>query len=857
MKMDLFVRRLPSPLAVAAAAACAAVPSAFATEHEGTNTEAAPLPLHTWFDQPRPVERPAVPMAGSRGDCPELVDANAGIDGDHPAEIAFLNDGVTAVIVNRDSNNVAYLDTSTITITGATPVGEYPVHVAVTPDGQYILVPNVFSNTVTVIDSATRNVVATVPITGNQPYRVEVTPNGQYAVVGVINNASDATFSVIDLATFTEIRTFPGGSQGVVGGFANSVFPIGGDVFSQFKIAPDNATIVLPSRGNPNSTIYLFDLNTGAQLAAITTPLGAASVDIHDTTAAVGFVGATSQIHLVDLTTHSVTQVIPTATNLDPVLRFTPDGSRIVTGYLNDTFMIDVATGAEVFRFVTGTVGDIEITADGQYAVVSNFTTRLFDLANPAVVAQMSFAATAELAVSPTSAVAAGLNNRFGEDVHVYTTNGAASAFQGFTLTGPAPEGDAPFDAAISADGSVAVVGMTLSYNVAIVDMASRTVRSHVQTGKRVMDVAITPDGSYAVSCDGDSDTVSIIDLSTDTVVRQLQLPAGSRPAKALISPDGTKAYVLNIAGTDRIWFINLAGASSSIIGSAICGQTGAWNTPQYSENSAIALSPDGSLLAVCDSFNDFVRFFDTTSMTEVAAVFVGDFPIRCAFNPAGDRLFVTNAFSGNVSVIAVAGASSTNLGETPVGPNPLTVDVDASGSYVYVTNYNFSTGSSLYVIDAATRAVVSTIPLGDTLIRDTHLDTASGTLYAAGLRRTATSAPAALFRIAADGPATTIIDTTPLSSNGLDLEFSNGTVIVTMPYLDGIEFFCFGVPCPADWDGNGQVNSTDISAFLTAWLDSLNNQNLNADFDNNGIVNSSDISAFLTAWLQAVQNGC
>jgi len=65
------------------------------------------------------------------------------------------------------------------------------------------------------------------------------------------------------------------------------------------------------------------------------------------------------------------------------------------------------------------------------------------------------------------------------------------------------------------------------------------------------------------------------------------------------------------------------------------------------------------------------------------------------------------------------------------------------------------------------------------------------------------------------------------------------------------------GTACPADWDGSGTVNSTDISAFLTAWLDSLNNQDLNADFDGNGTVNSSDISAFLTAWLQAVTDGC
>src|SRR5690606_8685708 len=140
-----------------------------------------------------------------------------------------------------------------------------------------------------------------------------------------------------------------------------------------------------------------------------------AAVDVNGTLAAVGFIGNTRQIQIVDLTTHSVTQTLVTATNLDPVLRFTPGADRIVTGYLNDTFIVDVATGSELFRTVTGTVGDIEITADGQYAVVSNFTTRLIDVANPAVVAQMSYAATADLAVSPTTPIAAGLNNRFAE----------------------------------------------------------------------------------------------------------------------------------------------------------------------------------------------------------------------------------------------------------------------------------------------------------------------------------------------------------------------------------------------------------------------------------------------------------
>ncbi len=62
---------------------------------------------------------------------------------------------------------------------------------------------------------------------------------------------------------------------------------------------------------------------------------------------------------------------------------------------------------------------------------------------------------------------------------------------------------------------------------------------------------------------------------------------------------------------------------------------------------------------------------------------------------------------------------------------------------------------------------------------------------------------------------------------------------------------------CPADWDGDDAINSNDISAFLAAWLDSVQNGNLDADFDQSGSINSNDISAFLTAWLDAVANGC
>jgi hypothetical protein len=62
---------------------------------------------------------------------------------------------------------------------------------------------------------------------------------------------------------------------------------------------------------------------------------------------------------------------------------------------------------------------------------------------------------------------------------------------------------------------------------------------------------------------------------------------------------------------------------------------------------------------------------------------------------------------------------------------------------------------------------------------------------------------------------------------------------------------------CRPDWNQDQVVNSSDISAFLTTWLASVQDGTLEADFNEDQTTNSSDISAFLTAWLAAVTDGC
>lgn len=50
---------------------------------------------------------------------------------------------------------------------------------------------------------------------------------------------------------------------------------------------------------------------------------------------------------------------------------------------------------------------------------------------------------------------------------------------------------------------------------------------------------------------------------------------------------------------------------------------------------------------------------------------------------------------------------------------------------------------------------------------------------------------------------------------------------------------------CPADFNGDGAVNTLDVLAFLNAW----NAQEPPADFNGDGSINTLDVLAFLNAW--------
>ncbi|MBI5362318.1 MAG: YncE family protein [Planctomycetes bacterium] len=712
------------------------------------------------------------------------ISCNSDPDADGPHELAFTPDGATVVIAHKDTDNLTFFDVNTRAVTHTVAVGDFPVQVAVTPNGQYALAPCVFSNAVSVVDVATHALVANVPVSGLQPFRVMITSDSQWAVVSVINDGVSSQFSVISLATLAETAVIPSTGQGVIGFYGTPESGTTGYLFSKCVLASDDRTLVLPDRANARVTLYdRLGVLPSTTIATAAAPEGV-DVSLDGTTAVVSHEGGARRISKIDLVSRTLAASFTTLSDLsDQLVRITPDKSHAIAAISNNVIFVNLTTGVQAAQLFTGIVGDIVFTFDGAYAFVSNFNSVVIDVNTRAIVKTLTLSACAEAAASPVARRVVALNNRFREEANVFNVNGAAGFVEGFGSTGAAPEGDASRSIAVSADGRLAVVGNDTSRNASIVDLVLGTTRAWVATGDRPLGVAITPDGTHAVVCNGDSDTVSILDLATDTRVANLAVP--QRPAEVRIAPDSQTAYVTTIAGTDRIYFIHLAGAASSILSSFPAGQMGSANGYAYSAMSSMELSPDGSILAVCISFDDQLLLVDTATRTEITRVLVGDFPYRVAWKPDGTRAYVINSFGDSVSVVNVAGAASSTIATVTGIDFPSTVDVDASGSFVYVADSSFS-APAVRAIDTATNTIVATLPIAGRSVRAAFLSNLEGVLYLAA----GTNTGGELLRVSAAGPASAILGSTPLTASPAEMGFSEAlrSAVCAQPIPDAVD---------------------------------------------------------------------
>jgi YVTN family beta-propeller protein len=112
------------------------------------------------------------------------------------------------MIVNRDSNEIAFMDIASRQMVGKTFLGNNsnPHMVMMSPDGRYVVTGGTRSNAAYIIDSRTLELVKKINV-GIGPEHLSFSPDGRYYYQG---NPSDDSVTVIDMQSLSVIKTIEG-----------------------------------------------------------------------------------------------------------------------------------------------------------------------------------------------------------------------------------------------------------------------------------------------------------------------------------------------------------------------------------------------------------------------------------------------------------------------------------------------------------------------------------------------------------------------------------------------------------------------------------------------------------------------
>jgi YVTN family beta-propeller protein len=240
--------------------------------------------------------------------------------------------------------------------------------------------------------------------------------------------------------------------------------------------------------------------------------------------------------------------------------------------------------------------------------------------------------------------------------------------------------------------------------------------------------IAITPDGTKAYVSNANGNTVSVIDVATDTVIKCVENDYAEYPNCHFKGPFGiaitpmsvtpAKAYVCN-AGGKSVSVIDVA--TDTVIKCVENDYAEYPNCPFYVPI-AIAITPNGSKAYVCNLAGS-VSVIDVATDTVIKCV-ENDYaeyplcpfnePIAVAITPNGSKAYVCNSKGNSVSVIDVATDTVIKCVENDFAeyPNcrfnmPFDIAITLDGSTAYVCNFD---GHSVTMIDVATDMVIGCV---------------------------------------------------------------------------------------------------------------------------------------------------
>ncbi|KAA0108478.1 beta-propeller fold lactonase family protein, partial [Mycolicibacterium sp. P9-22] len=270
------------------------------------------------------------------------------------------------------------------------------------------------------------------------------------------------------------------------------------------------------------------------------------------------------------------------------------------------------------------------------------------------------------------------------------------------TVMTTVPVGANPVGVAISPDGRTAYTANYGDNTVSVIDLVTNTVRATIPVGVNPYEVVVSPDGGTVYVVNNQAGSVSVIDSVTNTVTATITDVAG-RPRTIAIAPDGKRLYV---AGTAAKGLSVIDTDTNSVIKKIVLN-----HTPDD-----LAVSRDGKTIYVAGTSSGLgpVTLIDTATYSQIDEINVG-YPIRrIAVSPDDKTLYATvwsSSLNGLAIIDVAAGAVTDTINFGIVSTQP-TLSPDATIAYI-----THAADGAVSVVDTATGAVITTIPIGT----DTH----------------------------------------------------------------------------------------------------------------------------------------
>jgi YVTN family beta-propeller protein len=454
-----------------------------------------------------------------------------------PNELFYSPDGATVWVTEDGVGSlpgvVIPVEVRSHAVGKAIAVGHGTAGSGMTSDGHLLVVTNSLDRTVSVIDLAARAVVATVPV-GAGPQRVDFSADGLTAWIAC---TLDRTLVPIDLHT-----DHPGTPVGLANAPSDLVIPKGAS----------QAWVLFPSSAGNISFL------TGSTLGHSTQVGNSPSLLIaHDSTSAWVANSLSDTVQRVDMSGGSSASPIRVA-RLPSDLALTRDRKTLLVLSFGDgshpgfLTAIDTTSSKASSPLDVGVApSSLTLAPDGTTAYVANHQ------ANSMVAVDLKtwhVGARIALPCSPTQLVDTP------DGATLFVACAASSEVLPVTANGHV------VGAPIAVGGSASLVmgnqGKTVFVNadhaIQEIDVATdKVVLSHNETGN-IVSISPAPDDSSLIAVENTGGAVLV--LHSANLATTTSISVGSRPDGLDLSPDGSRAYVLDDS-QQKLYVIDLAAA--------------------------------------------------------------------------------------------------------------------------------------------------------------------------------------------------------------------------------------------------------------------------------------------------------